>query len=284
MTNYDRQLLRFDIYDEIVLENSNFVNRAHSSIMGNRAKRFAQYYDQCRLPKWLIGVGIGLLVLGLLGAIIIAVFHDKYFSIFGVWDFARTHIWFMVFLALTGVGALISLGYPLLTAIGAGIWVLFSKPESEVIEEQPAEKTPVTKEKASAIEKKAPLTEQSKRVFINEAKLRDIFDSPFMHEWVSDGKNYLDQVIEDLQFVRDNYAKGSKQDEAHFASKHVIEIASILHIDKHFRRIYNSFTDWCCTLFECMYLEPPKRENIKKPQEISNQVKKRFYYLLSKEK
>ena len=53
-----------------------------------------------------------------------------------------------------------------------------------------------------------------------------------MHEWVSNGKMYLDQVIEDLQFVRDNYVKGAKQDEAHFASKHIIEIASILHNDR----------------------------------------------------
>ena len=72
--------------------------------MEERAKRFAKYYDQCRLPKWLTGLGMGFLVLGLLGAIIIAVFHDRYFSIFGVWDFALTHIWFMVFLALVFTG------------------------------------------------------------------------------------------------------------------------------------------------------------------------------------
>lgn len=77
-----------------------------------------------------------------------------------------------------------------------------------------------------------------------------------MHEWVSNGKMYLDQVIEDLQFVRDNYVKGAKQDEAHFASKHIIEIASILHNDRYFRRVYNSFTEWCCTLFECLSIEP----------------------------
>ena len=59
-----------------------------------------------------------------------------------------------------------------------------------------------------------------------------------MHEWVSNGKMYLDQVIEDLQFVRDNYVKGAKQDEAHFASKHIIEIASILHNDRYFRRVF----------------------------------------------
>ena len=50
-----------------------------------------------------------------------------------------------------------------------------------------------------------------------------------------------------------------------------------------FRRVYNSFTEWCCILFQCLSIEPPKRDNIKNPQEVSNQVKKRFYYLLSKE-
>lgn len=62
--------------------------------------------------------------------------------------------------------------------------------------------TPVAREMAPVVIKKAPVTEQPERVIINEAKLRDIFDSPFMHEWVSDGKNNLDHVIEDLQFVR----------------------------------------------------------------------------------
>ena len=252
--------------------------------MEERAKRFAKYYDQCRLPKWLTGLGMGLLVLGLLGAIIIAVFHDRYFSIFGVWDFALTHIWFMVFLALVFIGAFFSLGYPLLTALGAGLWALFSKDEPEEIAEQPVPERPMVKEEATAVEEIAPATEQPERVIINEARLRDIFDSEFMHEWVREGKTYLDQVIEDLQFVRDNYVKGSKQDEAHFASKHIIEIASILHKDRYFRRVYNSFTEWCCTLFECLSLESPKRDNIKNPQEISNHVKRRFYYLLSKKK
>lgn len=154
------------------------------------------------------------------------------------------------------------------------------KPEPEVVEEHPAPEKPEVKEKAPVVEEKAPATEQPERVIINEAKLREIFNSKFMHEWVSNGKMYLDQVIEDLQFVRDNYVKGAKQDEAHFASKHIIEIASILHKDRYFRRVYNSFMEWCCTLFECLSIEPPKRENIKNPQEISNQVKKRFFYLL----
>ena len=190
-----------------------------------------------------------------------------------------TDVWFRVFLALTCFSLLLFLGL-LVYAFIAGI--IGKSGDNKGQTSRMAAKTPVAREMAPTFEKKAPVTEQPERVVINEAKLRDVFDSPFMHEWVSDGKNYLDHVIEDLQFVRDNYVKGSKQDEAHFASKHVIEIATILHTDKYFRRIYNSFTEWCCTLFECMYLEPPKRENIKKPLEISNQVKKRFYYLLSK--
>lgn len=246
----------------------------------SRAKRFVKYYDQCRLPKWVMVLGIVLLAFGIVAAGVTAIFHDKYSSIFGAWETALTNVWFIAFVALVGVGALISLGYPLLSLIGAGIWALFSKDKPEEIAEQPAPETPMVKEESPAVEEKVPANEQPERVIINEARLRDIFDSEFMHEWVREGKTYLDQVIEDLQFVRDNYVKGSKQDEAHFASKHIIEIASILHKDRYFRRVYNSFTEWCCTLFECLSIETPKRENIKKSQEFSDQVKKRFYYLL----
>ena len=248
--------------------------------MKAKAKRFVKYYDQCRLPKWVMVLGIVLLVFGIVAAGVTAIFHDKYSSIFGALETALTNVWFIAFVALVGVGALISLGYPLLSLIGAGIWALFSKDEPEEIAEQPAPETPEVKEEAPAVEEKAPATEQPEQVIINEAKLRDLFNSKFMHDWAGDGKTYLDQVIEDLQFVRDNYVKGSKQDEAHFASKHIIEIASLLHKDKHFRQVYNSFTDWCCTLFDCLSLESPKRENIKRYQEFSDQVKKRFYYLL----
>ena len=250
--------------------------------MRDQAKRFAKYYDQCKLPMWVMVLGIVLLAFGIVAAGVTAIFHDKYSSIFGAWETALTNVWFIAFVALVGVGALISLGYPLLSLIGAGIWALFSKDEPEEIAEQPAPETPMVKEEAPAVEEKAHATEQPERVIINEARLRDIFNSEFMHERVRDGKTYLDLVIEDLQFVRDNYVKGSKQDEEHFAAKHVIEIASILRKDRYFRRVYNSFTEWCCTLFECLSIEPPKRDNIKNPQEISNQVKKRFYYLLSK--
>ena len=245
-----------------------------------RAKRFAQYYNQCKLPKWATVLGVVLLAFGIVAAGVTAILHDKYSSIFGAWESALTNVWFIAFIALVGVGALISLGYPLLTLIGAWIWTLFAKPEPEVIEEQLAPETSEVNKEAPAVEEKAPATEQPERVIINEARLRDIFDSEFMHEWVREGKTYLDQVIEDLQFVRDNYVKGSKQDEEHFAAKHVIEIASILRKDRYFRRVYSSFTEWCCILFKCLSIEPPKRDNIKNPQEISNQVKKRFYYLL----
>ena len=250
--------------------------------MKDRAKQVAKYYNQCKLPKWATVVGVVLLAFGIVAAGVTAIFHDKYSSIFGAWESALTNVWFIAFIALVGVGALISLGYPFLTLLGAWIWTLFVKLEPEVAEEQPAPETPEVKEEAPSVEENAPANKQPERVIINEAKLRDIFNSKFMHEWAEDGKTYLDQVIEDLQFVRDNYLKGSKQDVAHFASKHIIEIASLLHKDKHFRQVYNSFTDWCCTLFDCLSLESPKRENIKKYQEFSDQVKKRFYYLLSR--
>ena len=215
---------------------------------------------------WIVGTGV-LTVIFLLATFAIAYRHDVYSSSLGLRDLVSTDVWFRVFLALTCFSLLLFLGLLVYAFIAGRIG---GSADNEGQESLPT------------VEEKAPAIEQPERVVINEAKLRDIFNSKFMHEWVGNGKMYLDQVIEDLQFVRDNYVKGSKQDEEHFASKHVIEIASILHKDKYFKRVFNSFTDWCCTLFNCLYLEAPKRDNIKNPQEFSIQVKKRFYYLLSK--
>lgn len=245
-----------------------------------KAKRIARYYDQCRLPMWANVLGIVLLVFGLVAAGITAIFHDKYSSIFGAWESALTNVWFIAFIALLGVGALISLGYPLLTLIGAWIWTLFAKPEPDVAEEQPAPETSVVKGVAPTVEENAPATEQPERVIINEARLRTIFNSDFMTSWSAEpGKMYVDKVVEDLQFVRDNYKQGAK-DKVHFADKHIIEIADILHKNKYFRKVTNSFTEWCCTMFDCLSIGLPERDNIKKYQEYSDQVKKRFYYLL----
>ena len=227
---------------------------------------------------WIVGAGVSTVIF-LLATFATAYRHDVYSSTLGLKDLVSTDVWFRVFLALTCFSLLLFLGL-LVYAFIAGR--LGGSGGNEEQESKPVVEAPPAEERTSACEEKSPATEQRERVIINEAKLRDIFNSKSMHEWAGDGKTYLDLVIEDLQFVRDNYVKGSKQDEMHFASKHIIEIASILHKDRYFRRVYNSFTEWCCTLFECLSIEPPKRDNIKNPQEISNQVKKRFYYLLSK--
>ena len=227
---------------------------------------------------WIVGAGVSTAIF-LLATFATAYRHDVYSSSLGLRDLVSTDVWFRVFLALTCFSLLLFLGL-LVYAFLAGR--IGGSGDSEEQELHQTTKSSEVKGEAPAVEEKVPATDQPERVIINEARLRDIFDSEFMHEWVREGKTYLDQVIEDLQFVRDNYVKGSKQDEEHFAAKHVIEIASILRKDRYFRRVYNSFTEWCCILFKCLSLEPPKRDNIKNPQEISNQVKKRFYYLLSK--
>ena len=246
----------------------------------SRAKLFAKYYYQCKLPKWATVLGVVLLAFGIIAAGVTAIFHDKYSSIFGAWETALTNVWFIAFVALVGVGTLISLGYPLLTAIGAGLWVLFSKEEPEVITEQPASETPMVKEEAPSVEENAPATEQPERVIINEARRRTIFNADFMTSWSDEpGKMYVDKVVEDLQFVRDNYKRGAR-DKVHFSDKNIIEIADILHKNRYFKKVTNSFTEWCCALFECLSIDLPERDNIKKPQEYSDLVKKRFYYLL----
>ena len=227
---------------------------------------------------WIVGAGVSTAIF-LLATFATAYRHDVYSSSLGLRDLVSTDVWFRVFLALTCFSLLLFLGLLVYAFLAGRIGGSGDSEEQELYQ---TTKTSEVKGEAPAVEEKVPATEQPERVIINEARLRDIFDSEFMHEWVREGKTYLDQVIEDLQFVRDNYVKGSKQDEEHFAAKHVIEIASILRKDRYFRRVYNSFTEWCCILFKCLSLEPPKRDNIKNPQEISNQVKKRFYYLLFK--
>lgn len=244
--------------------------------------------DRCKAKKrvalrsrdihvgWIVGAGVLTAIL-LLATFAIAYRHDMYSSSLGLRDLVSTDVWFRVFLALTCFSLLLFLGL-LVYAFIAGR--LSGSGGNEEQESKPVVTTLPAEESVSDSEEKAPAIEQPERVIIDTARLRDIFNSEFMHERVREGKTYLDQVIEDLQFVRDNYVKGSKQDEEHFAAKHVIEIASILRKDRYFRRVYNSFTEWCCILFKCLSIEPPKRDNIKNPQEISNQVKKRFYYLL----
>lgn len=225
---------------------------------------------------WIVGAGVSMLIF-LLATFAIAYRHDVYSSSLGLRDLVSTDVWFRVFLALTCFSLLLFLGL-LVYAFIAGR--LGGSGGNEEQESKPVVTTLPAEESVSDSEEKAPAIEQPERVIIDTARLRDIFNSEFMHERIREGKTYLDQVIEDLQFVRDNYVKGSKQDEEHFAAKHVIEIASILRKDRYFRRVYSSFTEWCCILFKCLSIEPPKRDNIKNPQEISNQVKKRFYYLL----
>ena len=187
---------------------------------------------------WIVEAGVSMLIF-LLATFAIAYRHDVYSSSLGLRDLVSTDVWFRVFLALTCFSLLLFLGL-LVYAFIAGR--LGGSGGNEEQESKPVVTTLPAEESVSDSEEKAPAIEQPERVIIDTARLRDIFNSEFMHERIREGKTYLDQVIEDLQFVRDNYVKGSKQDEEHFAAKHVIEIASILRKDRYFRRVYSSFT------------------------------------------
>ena len=128
------------------------------------------------------------------------------------------------------------------------------------------------------------MTEQQAQVAIDDARLRGILDSDFMHEWTSDlSKTHLDQVIEDLQIVRNNFKKGAKQDTEHYTVNNIIEIAYLLDNRKFMKKRFKTFPAWCCALFESLQILPPKKENIKNNPVISDHVKRRFYYLLKKE-
>lgn len=226
---------------------------------------------------WIVGAGV-LTVIFLLATFATAYRHDVYSSSLGLRDLVSTDVWFRVFLALTCFSLLLFLGQLVYAFLAGRIVGSGDKGEQESM---PAMETPPAEKSASAGEEKAPATEQPERVIINEARLRDIFDSDFMHERVREGETYLDQVIEDLQFVRDHYLMGAKKSEDIYTAKNIFEIASLLHKkNKHFRKVYNSYADWCRILFKCLSIEGPNEGSIKKYQDYSSQVKQRFYYLL----
>ena len=225
---------------------------------------------------WIVGAGASVVVC-LLATFAVAYRHDVYSSSLGLRDLVSTDVWFRVFLALTCFSLLLFLGLLVYAFLAGRIVGSGDKGEQESI---PIAKTTEVKKEAPAGDEKAPATEQQERVIINEARLRTIFDSKFMKSWSGElGKKHIDKVVEDLQFVRDNYRQGAK-DNVHFANKHICEITGLLHKMKYFNEFTNSFTDLCCALFECLYIDLPERDNIKKYQEYSDQVKKRFYYLL----
>ena len=226
---------------------------------------------------WIVGAGVSTVIF-LLATFATAYRHDVYSSTLGLKDLVSTDVWFRVFLALTCFSLLLFLGLLVYAFLAGRIVGSGDKGEQESM---PAMETPPAEKSASAGEEKAPATEQPERVIINEARLRDIFDSDFMHERVREGETYLDQVIEDLQFVRDHYLMGAKKSEDIYTAKNIFEIASLLHKkNKHFRKVYNSYADWCRILFKCLSIEGPNEGSIKKYQDYSSQVKQRFYYLL----
>ena len=246
----------------------------------NKTRRFAKLFSQYLPSTMVFKCGLVLLIICTVAAFVIAYYHDAYSSILEMKELAATDVWFKLFVILMVVSAALMAGSPLLAMILAGITMLFPSKELEVIAEQLAQETPEVKGEAPAVEEKVPAIEQPERIIINEARLRTIFNSDYMTSWSDEpGKMYVDKVIEDLQFVRDNYRHGAK-DKVHFTDKSIIEIADVLHKNRYFRKITNSFTEWCCTLFECLSIDLPERGNIKKPQEYSDLVKQRFYYLL----
>ena len=156
---------------------------------------------------WIVGAGV-LTVIFLLATFATAYRHDVYSSSLGLRDLVSSDVWFRVFLALTCFSLLLFLGLLVYAFIAGRIG---GSGDSEGQELMQVVTTPPVEESVSDSEEKAPATEQPKRIIIDTARLRDIFNSEFMHEWAREGKTYLDQVIEDLQFVRDHYLMGAKK-------------------------------------------------------------------------
>lgn len=150
---------------------------------------------------WIVGAGVSTAIF-LLATFATAYRHDVYSSSLGLRDLVSTDVWFRVFLALTCFSLLLFLGLLVYAFFAGRIW---GSGDNEKQGSIPIAKTTEVKEEAPAVEEKAPSTEQPERVIINEARLRTVFNSDFMNSWSAEsGKMYVDKVVEDLQFVRDN--------------------------------------------------------------------------------
>ncbi len=238
----------------------------------SKKKRFAKLFSQYLPSSAVFKCGLALLIICTVAAFVMAYYHDAYSSILELKELAATDVWFKLFVILMVLGAALLVGSPLLAMLLAGITLLLPHKEPDGVEDTPS------------TEESAPMTEQQAQVAIDDARLRGILDSDFMHEWTSDlSKTHLDQVIEDLQIVRNNFKKGAKQDTEHYTVNNIIEIAYLLDNRKFMKKRFKTFPAWCCALFESLQILPPKKENIKNNPVISDHVKRRFYYLLKKE-
>ena len=187
--------------------------------MKDRTKRFAKLFSQYLPSATVFKCGLALLIICTVAAFVMAYYHDAYSSILELKELAATDVWFKLFVILMVLGAALLVGSTLLAMILAGITMLFPSKEPELIEED-----------VPAVDEEVPATEQQEHVIINEARLRDIFGSVFMHEWHDEENSisYLDQLIEDLQYVRDHFKKAAKQDDQHYCINNIIEIAYLL--------------------------------------------------------
>ena len=237
--------------------------------MGNRTKRFAKLFSQYLPSATVFKCGLALLIICTVAAFVMAYYHDAYSSILELKELAATDVWFKLFVILMVLGAALLVGSTLLAMILAGITMLFPTKEPELIEED-----------VPAVDEEVPATEQQEHVIINEARLRDIFGSVFMHEWLDEENSisYLDQLIEDLQYVRDHFKKAAKQDDQHYCINNIIEIAYLLDKPEYVKKPFGSFPKLCRAVFDCMRLTRPK--SIKNHPVVAEHVKKRFYYLL----
>ena len=237
--------------------------------MKDRTKRFAKLFSQYLPSATVFKCGLALLIICTVAAFVMAYYHDAYSSILELKELAATDVWFKLFVILMVLGAALLVGSTLLAMILAGITMLFPSKEPELIEED-----------VPAVDEEVPATEQQEHVIINEARLRDIFGSVFMHEWLDEENSisYLDQLIEDLQYVRDHFKKAAKQDDQHYCINNIIEIAYLLDKPEYVKKPFGSFPKLCRAVFDCMRLTRPK--SIKNHPVVAEHVKKRFSYLL----
>lgn len=269
------------------------------------AQRFAKTFSQFMPPAWVSWCGVVLLILSTLAAFAVAYFHDAYSSILNIRELAATDVGFKICIVLMVLAAMILAGIPLIALVLAGIGMLLGKREPGANEcrtaEPPApdkpesasdESAPATSNQSDPIESTTAIVEtpaepNSRPVAtpspatVDVERLRSILNTRYMSQAAGgSSKTVFDRLVDDLRIVRRLYRKSAKQDEIHYSDRNIIEIAKLLHQVSFMTKV-PAFTDWCCTLFECLSIEPPHRRNIK-GYEPSEQVKRQFRYLINR--
>lgn len=85
----------------------------------------------------------------------------------------------------------------------------------------------------------------------------------------------MKKIASDLESIKQKYVKGSKND-SQYSDKDIIAIATLFYNNIH-PQYQTKFSSFCTSVFDCMHLDPPKKENIKKQESEKIQTIAKYF-------